>query len=336
MYEYKKTEEGIEITKYVGSEKYIEVLIIPEKIEGIDVIGIGKSAFGNNNFKIKELVPDNIDDLKIKKLVFPDNITYIEHFSFSYCDISEVKLPKKIKRIGDQAFVGNNIVNLELPEGLKVIGSEAFLMNEIEKIVIPDSVEYIGNGSFYQNSIKELVIGKGVKKITDCCFSRNSITKLNIPGNVKRIEPGSFSLNNFESIIVENGVENISEYAFYSNKSKVIQFVEIPSSVIFIDEYAFSNCSVNTLFVKEGVNDLMLGLATMSIRRLYLYRSIFREIFTDHHINVSCIITSELKTFANFIDLYGEDLKEKPKYQEIEYKKAFADAYDRYQIESIF
>lgn len=76
------------ITGYTGSDTDV---VIPERIGGIKVEGIGDEAFGYN---------DNI-----KSVVIPEGVTSIGSGVFSSCDsLTSVTIPEGVTSIGNWAF----------------------------------------------------------------------------------------------------------------------------------------------------------------------------------------------------------------------------------------
>lgn len=102
-------EGGVKITKYLGSE---EVVKIPETFDGKAVVEIG----GSRN------VFDN------------DKVT-------------DIKLPKATKIIGDEAFYDcRNLKSVDIPDGVTMIDGDAFWgLPSLKMITLPDSVTFIND-----------------------------------------------------------------------------------------------------------------------------------------------------------------------------------------------
>lgn len=114
-FEYIKTDESIEITKYTGGEG--SNIIIPEQIDNNDVISIGVDAFS---------------DLQLEKIEFP----------------------KTLKVIKEGAFKSNKFKSIVLNDGLKIIESGAFADGVIEELTLPQNIEAVADDAFTENNIK--------------------------------------------------------------------------------------------------------------------------------------------------------------------------------------
>ena len=134
-YEVKEVEPGIvEITRFLGFDQ--KNMVVPNKISGRKVIGIGKHAF------------EHCDNTEM--LVISDGIEYIEQDAFAYC--------KKLKHV-------------KINTMLKKICSCVFLKTQIEQICFPKSLETLEKGSLLAFGKKATVIiayfHAGTKAIID-------------------------------------------------------------------------------------------------------------------------------------------------------------------------
>lgn len=96
-------------------------VLIPSKINNIEVTTIGNSAFRNKN-------------------------------------ITSVEIPSSVVTVDGAAFMNNDIVNLKLSDGLTTINQSAFNDNEITTVEIPNSVTTIGPYAFTNNNITNVTI----------------------------------------------------------------------------------------------------------------------------------------------------------------------------------
>ena len=147
-FEYDRSNGEIIIKKYVGFDDQCDV-VVPEIIQGAQVVEIGEGVFEN-----------------CKKL-------------------RNVLLPKSIVKIGKQAFKGSGIDHIDLPIGLKQIGESAFYKSSIEYIRIPPTVEAIANSTFSYTPLKEVIMSNGISSIGDEAFKGcDNLTKVDIPFGV--------------------------------------------------------------------------------------------------------------------------------------------------------
>lgn len=121
-----------------GCSNGITKLVIPEKINGVDVVGISDMAFWKNE------------------------------------DMTDVVIPGSVKKIGLFAFNSCSVLkNVEIKSGVENIGSFAFSDNAlIADIHIPSSVTVIGMGAFVNNiGLESVTMSRGVASIGDLAFS---------------------------------------------------------------------------------------------------------------------------------------------------------------------
>lgn len=227
-FEYRENDEGITISKYIGSAQNV---MIPTKIEDKTVTQIGPSAFQYNH--------------AIISVEIPDSVTSIGWSAFSDCIfLSTVLLPQGLKVIDNSAFENClNLANITLPDTLTTIGDSAFYnCASLTYIKIPKSLTDWGLGIFLNAAIENVDLEDGIKEIGKSAFSYTDIKAVTIPNSVEKISDGAFyRCTNLESVTLNNGLTTIGNSAF-ALQSKLTEIV-IPSSVIKIDETAFYKCN---------------------------------------------------------------------------------------------
>lgn len=217
QFNYEINNNEITITKYLDSSKEVD---IPESIEGYLVTIIGDKAFSEQQ-------------------------------------LTKVKLPKSLKRIGEFAFYGNSIPILNIPEKVTEIEKGAFDWSKItefsiqnnhfifenglllttdrktiiagigilSEIVVPETVYYIGDLAFKDNILRNIKLSKKLEDIGFFAFSNSQLTSISIPKNVKNIGMGAFSHNQIKRITIPKSVINISQLAFVNNALKQIMIL---------------------------------------------------------------------------------------------------------------
>ena len=152
FYEYELTKEGYKILKLTnkGREKLKDddyELVIPEKHEGVPVVGIGKEAF---------------KDEKIKKLTLPISLKKIEEKAFAKVGLEKVEIYPEDKtlvldEVGDEAFEENNLE--EMPFIVKEIGSRTYKDNKLKEVDL-SYTEKIGEEAFVNNKELKPIVNK--------------------------------------------------------------------------------------------------------------------------------------------------------------------------------
>gem|GEM_PF-4830361 len=233
-------------TVSLGSYQYGEEVDLPTMnlTDNIVIDGWYTDMFYNTPFDFSSM-PAN------------DVILYAKYYQFDYTiysdselgdvvsihdyigDYNHVNVPSYINdlpvyEISMNAFKGANFQTITLPETLQIIGFSAFMeCTNLESIEIPDSVTSIGNFAFRDNaSLQSVVLPSSLTAISTGLFYNDpSLTSINIPEGVTVIGSGAFFMAGFEHI-------------------------ELPSSLIYIGDYAFQSSSLIDIVIPEGVTEI--------------------------------------------------------------------------------
>lgn len=111
MFEYKVENGLVTITKYFGDSALVTV---PNDIDGMPVVAIGRSAFRHCDWVVS--------------VVLPDTIEILYDFAFAFClQIDYIKIPANLKIVGVGVFqCCINITELVFPVGVEKIGAYCF------------------------------------------------------------------------------------------------------------------------------------------------------------------------------------------------------------------
>ena len=172
----------------------------------------------------------------LKEIVFPQLIKRIEKYALAESSITKITL-NTIKFIDPMAFFNCTFLNeVTILNKSKVVFKNSsflsangkviiFVMNKFEgKYIVPTTVRSIGPYSFCDNHLSEIIIGKNVNKICDFAFYRTK--------NLRRITINSKCL------------KEIGRFAFSLSK---IEEIFLPSSIVNINNSAFSYCPIKTI-----------------------------------------------------------------------------------------
>jgi hypothetical protein len=107
------------ITKYNGSDPEV---VIPSKINGVNVTSIGKGAFttlvGNGGV---------ISNDYITSVIIPNGVTSIGDYAFTDDGLTNVVIPNSVTSIGEKAFYKcTKVNNMTIPDSVMSIGHNAF------------------------------------------------------------------------------------------------------------------------------------------------------------------------------------------------------------------
>lgn len=206
---------------FASNARYIVNVHIPNSIQSI-----GTNAFENAS--------------SIKELDFSQtSIKLIPNYAFrNTTDLTEIKLPKGVTSIGQDAFNQSGIRSFAFDENLTSIGNSAFYQSKIDEVVLTNKTTTIGNNAFANISTLVLVDIKSNYSGTHAIFNGSqNIKQLSFPGGVRLAQNGFANLNQLEKLIVAEGSTLITqEWARGFNAVEVI----VPASVTSIETYAFA------------------------------------------------------------------------------------------------
>lgn len=200
---------------YTGNSEYVK---IPSKINGYTITGINTQAFKNNK--------------KLKGIIIPDTVTYVEDSLFSGCiSLTDVDLGKGITVITNGMFYNcKNLESLTIPE-------------QIERFY--DSYSYTGNSS--DKPFEGCVNLKNIYfKAKDISLVRHylnlpSLTNIVIASTVDSLPDGAFSGYNYiENVTFENGLMVLPDSCFKNCTS--LKNITLPDSMMSVGKSAFENC----------------------------------------------------------------------------------------------
>ncbi len=261
------TNDGYYVSGLKDTTATDEIIVIPNKYEGLKVEAILMNAFRNNS--------------SVKKIVLSANITSISSYSFAGCtSLEAINIPYAVKEMGSNVFDGcSSLKNVTIAEGVEAIGISAFKnCTSLEEITLPDSFNNIDSTTFYGcKALKKINIPKRIQIIDNSAFYNcisleditlpstlasiginafyncDSLKEISIPNSTKIINVGAFSeCNNLESINLNEGLISIGSGAFFGCSK--LKNIAIPKTVESIGFDAFTN----TIFLEDMQNEMPL------------------------------------------------------------------------------
>jgi len=236
-----KTEDGIPL-------KYMIYTEINEEEAGMDEFG---HIYKRDTTVVCYVMPDEtykygaIGRVKIPEEVHGQPVEYIYEKAFQGCSlITEVVIPKSVKRLSYMAFYGcRNISALTLPEGLEVIGVSTFEgCEKIETVTFPLTLKKIDQHAFYGcSSLRNLVnldfsIEFGLSPFGGCPLTDFDYST--VRGTFPPFLAGNEDIT---SIVVPEGVTALSNNAFRGCSG--LKSVSLPGSLTKVGGGAFDGCT---------------------------------------------------------------------------------------------
>ena len=147
---------GYMISNYLGKETDV---VVPSKIEGIQVTAIGDRAFASNSY-----VQSSIK--------IPEGVTVIGKEAFEWIHAGKISLPNSLRRICTRAFSHCGLSVFEIPYGVETIEDSVFFnCGSLKSLTIPKTVTSIGTQLcyYYQlDSNGKVVLAKNDDLVINC------------------------------------------------------------------------------------------------------------------------------------------------------------------------
>ena len=191
---------GVSIVEYSVPAGFNGNLVIPQKLDGKEVISIGGSAFMDCTSLVSVTIPKGVVSIdygafkyctNLKSITIPDSVTSIGENAFEECEsLESITIPDSVTEINDETFIYcSNLKNVNLPQGITIIGNDAFTCcYNISSITIPNSVTEIGESAFELcDSMTSITISNNVTSIGSCAFQFTGLTNVTIPESVTSI-----------------------------------------------------------------------------------------------------------------------------------------------------
>jgi len=205
-------------------------------------------AEGNDNFVVLDGVLFNADMTRLvvypagkagDAYYIPDNVTVLDNYSFTWCDLTSVHIPNSVVSIGSDAFWAcDGLTSIMIPESVTGIGERAFgACDSLTEIVVSeDNKDFVSVDGVLFNAAGTRLIAYPAGKINEtyavpatvthidswAFFTCEKLTDVFVPYGVSYIGNQAFDYcTNLTSIIISNGVTEIGYSPFYDSLETV-------------------------------------------------------------------------------------------------------------------
>lgn len=253
-FELTKDGKGYSLTYYMGASRTVTV---PSVCNGLPVTEIGPSAFRSINnvavLQIERLVlPKQLkaircvfrDSPRIRKVVFPDTLEYVEPDAFIYTDWGmddgkEMTVEGAGLLLRVHPHPDDNGV-LRVPDGVRNVccSFPADEMERVKTVILPDSVELIGMNAFRGcDRIEMIRMGNRVTSIGAGAFYGDlSLSTISLPNSLRSI--GDFAFYNCRSLpdlLIPDSVETVGQNLFVTMRRDFMISIPEHLAAAFVD-----------------------------------------------------------------------------------------------------
>ena len=280
-------EEGV-LTSVEGISEINNEVVIPSRVNDIDVIEIGDKVFADNLFIKKLVIPESVKSLgnkmcygakNLEEVVLPNNITVIPDYAFENCSsLTNINIPTSLVQIRANAFSQTALKEFIAPESLKEIWLYAFKdAKELRNVELKNVTE-IGDMVFENcEKLESIVIPETLEEIGTSVFGGcSSLQDIDLPNKPLALEHNTFygsayyeDKSNWENgvlyvdnylLTINSDFLNLSEYKVkegtiaiainaFLNNAKNLTKITLPEGLKLIGDKAFSS-----LYKLESVN----------------------------------------------------------------------------------
>ena len=258
------------LTEVNGISETNNIVIIPNKVNNIEVKEIKKELFLNNTYIEKLVIPETVTILgykmcygctSLKEVTLPDNISVIPDYAFEKCTLLEkINIPQSLVQIRNDAFSESGIKEFVAPDSFKEIWGYAFKdCKNLEKVDLNKTTS-IGDMSFENcTKLSSIVLPNTLVELGTYVFSGCTLlNNIKMPSNAIEITNtfiyGSGYYNDTNNW--ENGILYLDNYLITTNNDLLNQqSINVKEGTIVIAINAFTNNGKNlkSIVLPEGL-----------------------------------------------------------------------------------
>ncbi len=175
-------------------------------------------------------------------ITLPATLKALGNNAFAGCSaLSAINLPASLSQMGNSCFAHcENLASVNMKECTQLSEIAPFTFDHCTKLTsleAPASINNVGEGAFYYcQSFAICALPSSTRHIGDYAFAKTAITELNF---------------------LSEGIEEIGRWPFYG--LDYLQTAMLPSTLLFINDHAFDNCTAITSLYCEAATPPTLG-----------------------------------------------------------------------------
>ena len=257
--DYTFTISGNEATITDLNPTYIGDLIIPNKLNGYEVVAIGANAFDNNGGGIKSVViPEGVRSIgnyafsgciSMTSAVLPSTLTEIGEYAFDRCEsLESIRIPDEVATVKDNAFNQcTNLTNITVGEKLDNYSIKAFSNCGVVNFSVNSD-----NTIF--TVVDGVIMNKDKTQIIKFPTSKGLSYNYSFPGITGIADKAFAYCTNLSKISIPDKLTSIGKEAFLG--SGLAGLLTLPSTLMNIGEGAFADTNLTQIIVEADITDI--------------------------------------------------------------------------------
>ena len=204
---------------------------------------------------------------ELTKYEIPEGVDTISTRAFYGSKIDNIKLPKSMRVIGEEAFEDcHSLEYITFNKGIKLIFDNAFKScDKLQSVSLPGSLSRMCSFE-YCESLESVVLSRNLKEIPKSAFLGTLLSNISLPQSLERIGMYAFRSSSISYIKLPNHLKEIGSYAFADCTE--LKTIRIPEDVTKIPSFLLLGCTQLKKVIIEGIVDYISSGAFENCKNL--------------------------------------------------------------------
>lgn len=257
VFDYSVADSGVTITKYKGSDAAV---VIPPRIEGVQVTVIGNGAFQGNKTITAVVIPEGVVEIgsgafydcnSLAEVTFPSTLRVLGGGAFAFCSYkntaSRYVLPDQLESIVCTGSNGDTFYNCDAVRVVTPGSATALLLSDLSHYATVNENAYKKQWFTFDgcDDCRYLYFTEDGAPVLYLMKYLGTAAEFSIP-SAANVVPAVIADGAFRScvtlakVVIPNGVKIIDANAFYD--CTALTDVTFPDSLHTLGRNAFTNC----------------------------------------------------------------------------------------------
>lgn len=193
-----------------------------------------------------------VENLEIDE--YPGDTLYLNHEYLR--NLKSITIPGTIQTIGQSCFQYCKFTSIDLKNVTTVLGAAFFVCRNLETIVAPKLININSQFADYCFQLSSITTGE-LRSIPAQAFRQcRKLSSINI-SKITTIGEEAFRYSCITSISIPKDCTEIGKYAFENSALTSIIFDDSQTSEIKINQYAFANTFISSIYLHKAVRHYM-------------------------------------------------------------------------------